>query len=76
MITNSVSAWHVDVTLDPWESLRLLQTLGISAENVCKVSVNIVRSPIDMEKLYEKLRERGDDSSLELFPQCDDVDCK
>jgi len=69
----------IEMDLDPAEIRRVCGFLGISTDDVCKVTVSILRSPLDTEKLHAKSRLPLDDAradTLELFPQCDDVDCR
>jgi len=57
-------------------SIWLLQQLGINAEGVCKVSVNVVRNGVDYESLHRKFLKdtRGDDHerNYDCF-ECDQI---
>jgi len=62
MIVTSVADNYMALNLERDEILRVLQVLGISAENVCHVSVTLIRWDLTDENRYDKFHKSRDAS--------------
>jgi len=77
MMVDYSSSDYLSVTLDLRESVAVCNLLGIRAEDICKVSVNILRWPLTPRICRDNIHEawRATESeSLELFDTCSDPD--